>query len=86
MTPPERSPDEYAVSPAIGPVPGIYVHLSLKHTNTQRQPAPIGGTMSDIPADLRYSAGHLWVRPGADGLVRVGVTDFAQLPTSSPRP
>ena len=34
--------------------------------------------MSDIPADLRYSTDHLWVRPGAGGLVRVGVTDFAQ--------
>ena len=35
--------------------------------------------MSDIPADLRYSQDHLWVRPdpGA-GLVRVGLTDFAQ--------
>ena len=35
--------------------------------------------MSDIPADLRYSQDHLWVRPdpGA-GLVRVGVTDLAQ--------
>jgi glycine cleavage system H protein len=36
--------------------------------------------MSDIPADLRYSQDHLWVRPGpgGGGLVRVGVTDFAQ--------
>jgi glycine cleavage system H protein len=35
--------------------------------------------MSDIPADLRYSPDHLWVRPGrGGGLVRVGVTDFAQ--------
>jgi hypothetical protein len=34
-----------AVSPAIGPLPAIHVHV----------PAPIGGTMSDIPADLRYS-------------------------------
>ena len=35
--------------------------------------------MSDIPADLRYSQDHQWVRPGAGaGLVRVGVTDFAQ--------
>ena len=35
--------------------------------------------MSDIPADLRYSQDHLWVRLGAGpGLVRVGVTDFAQ--------
>jgi glycine cleavage system H protein len=35
--------------------------------------------MTDIPADLRYSADHLWARPGdGTGLVRVGVTDFAQ--------
>jgi glycine cleavage system H protein len=35
--------------------------------------------MTDIPADLRYSKDHLWARSGADtGLVRVGVTDFAQ--------
>jgi glycine cleavage system H protein len=34
--------------------------------------------MSDIPADLRYSPDHLWVRRGTAGLVRVGVTDFAQ--------
>jgi glycine cleavage system H protein len=35
--------------------------------------------VSDIPADLRYSQDHLWVRLRAGpGLVRVGVTDFAQ--------
>ena len=35
--------------------------------------------MSDIPADLRYSNDHLWTRPDPHtGLVRVGVTDFAQ--------
>jgi glycine cleavage system H protein len=35
--------------------------------------------MSDIPADLRYSDDHLWARPDPrTGLVRVGVTDFAQ--------
>ena len=35
--------------------------------------------MTDIPADLRYSQDHLWARSGAGtGLVRVGVTDFAQ--------
>ena len=90
--PPEPSPEEYAVSPALGPVPAISVHLSLKHAITQRQHLPIGGIMSDIPADLRYSTDHLWVRPGADGLVRVGVTDFAQqslgdvVDVSPPRP
>jgi hypothetical protein len=62
--PHEPSPEEYAVSPAIGPVPAIYVHLSHGHPTTQPQPVPIGGTMSDIPADLRYSKDHLWVRPG----------------------
>src|SRR5215469_4299883 len=76
--PPEPSPEEYALSPAVGPIPGIYVHLSHQHATTQPQHVPIGGTMSDFPADLRYSTDHLWVRPGAGGLVRVGVTDFAQ--------
>ncbi len=35
--------------------------------------------MPEIPASLKYSTDHLWVRP-ADGtiLVRAGVTDFAQ--------
>ena len=35
--------------------------------------------MPEIPADLRYSPDHLWVRSvdGA-GRVRAGVTDFAQ--------
>jgi glycine cleavage system H protein len=34
--------------------------------------------MTDTSADLRYSKDHLWARPGAASLVRVGVTDFAQ--------
>lgn len=35
--------------------------------------------MSDAPNDLRYSRDHLWVRVNADtGLLRAGVTDFAQ--------
>ena len=49
--------------------------------------------MSDIPADLRYSADHLWVRPGpGTSVVRAGVTDFAQqalgdvVDVSLPRP
>ena len=34
--------------------------------------------MSEIPAELRYTAEHEWVhRTGAD-TVRVGITDFAQ--------
>lgn len=34
--------------------------------------------MSDIPADLRYTAEHEWVSRTADDTVRVGITDFAQ--------
>lgn len=35
--------------------------------------------MSSIPADLSYTAEHEWVlAPTADGVVRVGITDFAQ--------
>ncbi|MFB9070846.1 glycine cleavage system protein GcvH [Citricoccus parietis] len=35
--------------------------------------------MSNIPDGLRYSAEHEWVSgPDADGVVRIGITDFAQ--------
>ena len=35
--------------------------------------------MPDIPAELKYSQDHLWTRSDAGtGLVRIGVTDFAQ--------
>ncbi|WP_413543659.1 glycine cleavage system protein GcvH [Citricoccus nitrophenolicus] len=35
--------------------------------------------MSNIPEGLRYSAEHEWVSgPNADGVVRIGITDFAQ--------
>ena len=34
--------------------------------------------MPEIPAGLRYTSDHVWVRRVADGRVRVGVTDFAQ--------
>jgi glycine cleavage system H protein len=34
--------------------------------------------MSDIPADLRYTKTHEWVRSLPGGLVEVGITDHAQ--------
>ena len=34
--------------------------------------------MSDIPAELRYTAEHEWVRRTGADTVRVGITDFAQ--------
>jgi glycine cleavage system H protein len=35
--------------------------------------------MPEIPAEVKYSTDHLWVRPAAGtSLIRAGVTDFAQ--------
>jgi glycine cleavage system H protein len=34
--------------------------------------------VSDIPADLRYTAEHEWVQRTGEDTVRVGITDFAQ--------
>jgi glycine cleavage system H protein len=34
--------------------------------------------MSTIPADLKYTKSHEWVRPGADGIVTIGITEYAQ--------
>lgn len=34
--------------------------------------------MTELPADLRYTAEHEWVRRTGDDTVRVGITDFAQ--------
>jgi len=32
----------------------------------------------NIPADLKYTASHEWVRAEADGTLTVGITDYAQ--------
>ena len=34
--------------------------------------------MSQIPAELKYTASHEWVRVEADGTFTVGITDHAQ--------
>ncbi len=34
--------------------------------------------MSSIPTDLRYTKDHEYVRTAADGVVTVGITDYAQ--------
>jgi glycine cleavage system H protein len=34
--------------------------------------------MSNIPADLRYTSSHEWVRDNGDGTVTVGISDHAQ--------
>jgi glycine cleavage system H protein len=34
--------------------------------------------MSNIPADLKYTASHEWIRDNDDGTITVGITDHAQ--------
>jgi glycine cleavage system H protein len=34
--------------------------------------------MSNVPAELRYTKSHEWVRSNDDGTVTVGITDHAQ--------
>jgi glycine cleavage system H protein len=34
--------------------------------------------VSDIPADLHYTAEHEWLRRSGEDTVRIGITDFAQ--------
>lgn len=34
--------------------------------------------MSNVPADLRYTKSHEWVRDNGDGTYSVGITDHAQ--------
>lgn len=34
--------------------------------------------MSEIPADLKYTASHEWVRQNEDGNLVIGITDHAQ--------
>lgn len=34
--------------------------------------------MSNVPDQLRYTAEHEFVQPAADGVVTVGITDYAQ--------
>ncbi|MEV7982099.1 glycine cleavage system protein GcvH [Streptomyces sp. NPDC086519] len=34
--------------------------------------------MSHVPADLRYTEEHEWIRTEADGVAAVGITDHAQ--------
>lgn len=34
--------------------------------------------MSNVPADLKYTSSHEWIRVEADGTLTIGVTDHAQ--------
>ena len=34
--------------------------------------------MSNVPADLKYTKSHEWVRTLADGTIEIGITDHAQ--------
>jgi len=35
-------------------------------------------TAMNVPAELRYSTDHEWVRDVGGGVVRIGITDYAQ--------
>jgi len=34
--------------------------------------------LADIPAELKYTPEHEWVRAGSDGTAEIGITDYAQ--------
>ncbi|MGE0442327.1 MAG: glycine cleavage system protein GcvH [Gemmatimonadales bacterium] len=34
--------------------------------------------MANVPDDLRYTSDHEWARRAADGVLEIGVTDYAQ--------
>ncbi|WP_221030949.1 glycine cleavage system protein GcvH [Actomonas aquatica] len=34
--------------------------------------------MSNVPADRRYAKSHEWVKDAGDGVVEVGISDYAQ--------
>jgi glycine cleavage system H protein len=34
--------------------------------------------MSNVPANLKYTESHEWIRVEADGTVTIGITDHAQ--------
>ena len=34
--------------------------------------------MSNVPADLRYTKDHEWIKVAADGTAVIGITDHAQ--------
>jgi glycine cleavage system H protein len=34
--------------------------------------------MSNIPADLKFTKDHEWLKPEADGTATIGITDYAQ--------
>ena len=50
-----------AVSLGLGAIPAIYVPPSPALAERRDQHASIGGTMTNIPAELAYSQDHLWV-------------------------
>jgi glycine cleavage system H protein len=74
-----RSPGQASVRAVVRRAEARARRLARGWAGGLHQRVSMGGTMPDIPADLKYSNDHLWARPGADtSLVRVGVTDFAQ--------
>ena len=51
---------------------------SAAHKTAYQAPNRMRSTVSDIPADLRYTAEHEWIHRTGPDTVRLGITDFAQ--------
>lgn len=75
--------DGVAVSPAIGPLPAIYVQEPMAGGGVIHHMShllhQIGREMSVAPDNLRFNSDHMWARlMNEANLIRVGITDFAQ--------
>jgi len=51
--------------------------LLVRRRRAARVAATMAGAATDRPGELFFHPGHCWVRPGPDGLVTIGATDFA---------
>lgn len=50
----------------------------MSRSSLPGSPVPYPASLMTFPDDLRYTKDHEWVRLDDDGLVVVGVTDYAQ--------
>src|SRR6056297_654415 len=51
---------------------------SIRNTSKENSNIYLKKTEMSIPADLKYTREHEWIKNNGDGTVTVGITDFAQ--------
>src|SRR5439155_157163 len=56
----------------------LRIRSSLRRGRGRPSRAEEVASKVDYPEDLRYTKEHEWLRVEGDGLVRVGITDYAQ--------